>query len=105
MGVVLSEYLDKSHNFTNLIFMMSSLLELYAQEGLMTRGRGVVITTCIFFLQVDGPLTGGGRYLISWGGGGPSELQFIVCGMCLTLSGRTEKIYLGTAIAVGPTAT
>ena len=107
MGVVLSEYLDKSHNFTNLIFNDVITLELYAQEGLITRGRGVVITRCNFFLHVDGPVTGGGRYLIrlvGWGGGAYKQ-QFMVCGMCLTLSGGTEKIYLGTAILVGPTAT
>jgi len=70
----------------------------------MTRGRGVVITRCNFFLQVDGPITGGGRYLISWGEGA-SKQQFMVCGMCLTLSGGTEKIYMGTAILVSPAAT
>lgn len=60
-----------------------------------------------FFSHVDGPVTGGGRYLIrlvGWGGGAYKQ-QFMVCGMCLNLSGGTEKIYLGTAILVGPTAT
>ena len=36
-----------------------------------------------FFLHVDGPITGGGRYLISWGGGGggllSSHLWYVVC--------------------------
>ena len=47
----------------------------------MTRGRGVVITTCNFFLHVDGPIPGGGRYLISWGGGVllSSSLWYVVC--------------------------
>ena len=47
-----------------------------------------------FFSHVDGPVTGGGRYLIrlvGWGGGAYKQ-QFMVCGMCLTLSGGTEKI-------------
>lgn len=46
-----------------------------------------------FFLHVDGPVTGGGRYLIRLVGwvGGAYKQQFMVCGMCLTLSGGTEK--------------
>ena len=78
MGVVLSEYLDKSHNFTNLIFNDVITLELYAQEGLITRGGGGGgggggACNLIYFccLPLDGPVTGGGRYLIrlvGWGG-------------------------------------
>lgn len=62
-----------------------------------------------FFLHVDGPVTGGGRYLIrlvGWGGGAYKQ-QFMVCGMCLTLYFylvAQKKTYLGTAILVGPTA-
>lgn len=56
----------------------------------------MVITRCNFFLDVDGPVTGGGRYLIrlaGWGGEVliSSSLWYVVCGMCLTLSGGTEK--------------